>query len=132
MAKFLKNKDYIKNEIVLLKELKVKQEVFRVWFNGAMRRAPISLLANKIERASRKIELRRGLQAIVEQGIFDEDLEYAAADQVKARELSLARDCLQTWVKAFKVRQISHKVAKSHNKMTQGKYFAQWQEMLDI
>ena len=74
-TKFAKSKHFNRHEIVLLREFNTRRQIFESWFNAAMKRAPISLFCNKVQKACRTVERRIAFQKMLEVAVYDQELD---------------------------------------------------------
>ena len=53
-----RNKEVMTKEVQSIQLYNHKKRLFQGWFNAAMERVPMSLFANKVQRAQRKVTMR--------------------------------------------------------------------------
>ena len=93
-----------------------------------MERAPMSLFCIKIERARRRMQLRTGYQRILEQAVYDEDLNQIANNVSEARNARLVSSAYATWRSKFHKIQIEKFVGQKHQLALVERTFMQWRE----
>ena len=130
-TKFNKNREYFKSEVTLLKEYNAKRTIFTEWFNAAMKRAPVSLFCNKIERADRHIQLRLCFQKILETAVYDQDLEVIEGNFSQELSQRKKAQVLNELKKNLVQGRKSHYLSQKCNKNILRNFFYTWLQERD-